>query len=62
MRVNMQGYFNEAHTSGNPPLEPGDTVFLPRGWERKSTIGSMLRTFGPLVAIATAVTALVGRR
>ncbi|MGH7682106.1 MAG: hypothetical protein ACRENN_08980, partial [Candidatus Eiseniibacteriota bacterium] len=51
MRVNMTDYVAEASLAGNPQLQPGDTVFLPR----RGAGTDYLRIIGFAVGIATTI-------
>jgi polysaccharide export outer membrane protein len=53
MKVNLNDYIDKAMVSGNPPLQAGDTVFLPRQGSRG--IGPVLRTLGPILGLASTV-------
>ena len=54
MRVNMTDYVSKATLVGNPQLQPGDTVHLPRMRNRPDFI----QIVGGLLGIATAIAVL----
>ncbi len=54
MRVNMSDYLGDASLAGNPLLQAGDTVYLPR----RSGGRDYLRVMGVLLGIATSIAIL----
>jgi len=53
MSVNLDDYFAKANSAGNPPLEPGDTVFFPRKAHRGYA------WIGALTSVATLASTIV---
>lgn len=62
LKVSMENYLEKANTSGNPPLEPGDTIYVRRRTPGGGGIFAAIRTIGPVLALVSAVTAIAYRR
>ena len=60
MRINVHDYLTKASPTGNPALQSGDTVFIPRK-EKGFNPLSTLSIFGTLLALTTSVVALSNR-
>jgi protein involved in polysaccharide export with SLBB domain len=56
MRVNMQNYFGKGQIAGNPALESGDTVFLPR--KTDSILPRGLRALGVALGLLASLSIL----
>jgi polysaccharide export outer membrane protein len=54
MKVDLEAYFSQANSAGNPTLEPGDTVYLPGKPRRTSWLGLV----STLVSVAGSVVVL----
>jgi polysaccharide export outer membrane protein len=57
MSVNLDDYLNKANSAGNPPLEPGDTVYLPGKPRPAVSWLNILRTGITLASFAVALSA-----
>ncbi|HET9251410.1 MAG TPA: polysaccharide biosynthesis/export family protein [Candidatus Eisenbacteria bacterium] len=53
MRVNMKEYFGEGQIAGNPALESGDTVYLPR--KTDPLLGKGLRALGVMLGLLASI-------
>ena len=60
MKVNLDSYIDKADNSGNPVLMAGDTVMLPR--QGAGGFMSAVRIISPIVALASTLVILAGRR
>ncbi len=62
MKVNLRAYFSQATESGDPPLEAGDTVFVPhlKGPGTGDRLAT-LRLAGVLLSLVSAVVAVATR-
>lgn len=61
LTVNMQDYAQKSDISGNPPLLPGDVVYLRRESPGGGPILTVIRTIGPVLGLITAVAAIAYR-
>jgi len=59
LKVNLNHYLDKATPAGNPPLVAGDTVYLRR--QQSRGFFATLRTFSPLLALASTVLVFVRR-
>ncbi|HET7904688.1 MAG TPA: polysaccharide biosynthesis/export family protein [Candidatus Eisenbacteria bacterium] len=57
MNVDARGYLSDAQVAGNPILEPGDAVYVPRQRQRFG-IFSVLGYISPILGLITTVTVL----
>lgn len=53
IRVNMRDYFGEGQIAGNPALESGDTVYLPRRTD--PLLGKGLRALGVMLGLLASI-------
>jgi protein involved in polysaccharide export with SLBB domain len=58
LKVSMENYLEKANTSGNPPLEPGDTIYVRRSPQGGRGVFGVIRTIGPVLGIVSAVVAI----
>jgi hypothetical protein len=56
LRVDLDRYFEKGDLAGNPRLEPGDTVFLPRESGRRS---NALTYVGAATAVIGLISSIV---
>jgi len=56
IRVNMRDYFGEGQIAGNPALESGDTVYLPR--RADPLLGKGLRALGVMLGLLASISIL----
>jgi polysaccharide export outer membrane protein len=61
MRVNMDDYISKALPAGNPTLLPGDQIYLRRTGGGSTGFVGFIRTYSPLLALATSIIVLAGR-
>ncbi len=61
MRVNMNDYISKALPAGNPTLLPGDQIYLRRTGGGSTGFVGFIRTYSPLLALATSIIVLAGR-
>jgi polysaccharide export outer membrane protein len=57
IKVNLDGYFEKGDVAGNPKLEPGDTVFLPR--EAPGGRSNALAYIGAATAVIGLISSIV---
>jgi len=60
LKIDMRSYLGNADASGNPLLQSGDTIYLPR-MRPTSRFVSVLTTLAPLVTVVTSVVILARR-
>jgi polysaccharide export outer membrane protein len=58
MHVNLQDYLTRAEDTGNPPLEPGDMIYVDRLSTRKLNFFTLLGTTSSLIGLAASLVAL----
>lgn len=57
MRVNLDEYFKKGDLAGNPRLEPGDTVFIPRKEQRG--LANFVSSIAPVMALVSSVATIL---
>ncbi len=61
MKVNMAEYFEKATISGNPVLEPGDTIYLPRSRGGRGPFFTTIGGIATLLGVVTSVAIIADR-
>jgi protein involved in polysaccharide export with SLBB domain len=61
LRVNLDRYFEKGDLAGNPRLEPGDTVFLPRESGRRSNAMTYLGAATAVIGLVSSIVILANR-